>query len=440
MRVRHLIALAAITGVIVTSAHITSVAAARRARDDAAADLTTAATADVRRQQALTFYEKRLIEDPISALDMAQLAALYLEQGRSRGDPAAFARAEVLARASLATRGVRNGRSASLLSNTLMAEHQFVEARDIARSLVAADSETPAYRALLAEADLELGDYDQTRTLIASVWAQRADLGIAPRFARWAELTGHPDEARRILRDSRDDAMRRGDLSGDQRAWYHLRIADLELRYGRLRGAALALRAGLAAAPHDWRLLAASARLDAARGDWRRAAAFGERVIAIVADPATLALLADSYEALGDSSAAQSYEDALDGAASAQPGPIHRAWSLHLLDHGRLLDDVLARAAADTLARRDIYGFDLLSWALYRTGRFADALVVSRRALQLGTSEPSIVFHAGIIEEAAGAHEDARAHLASAFEGQSALTPAQRQMLRRSHPALGPVR
>jgi predicted Zn-dependent protease len=228
------------------------------------------------RRESIAFYEHRLTEDPHSALDMAQLAAVLMEDGRMTGDERAFVKAESLARRSLGERTRRNGRSAALLVNALLAQHRFGEATEIARELVASDPETPAYRALLAEVLMEVGDYNEAIQLLGSVRSRRGDLGIAPRFARWAELTGQPGEARRILLAARNEASRRPDFDGEQRAWFSLRLADLELRHGHLRGASSAIKAGLRESPGDWRLLLASVRLSVARGDYEAAISAAE--------------------------------------------------------------------------------------------------------------------------------------------------------------------
>ena len=64
---------------------------------------------DVLRRREIAFYERRLREDPQSALDMAQLAALFMEEGRMRADDRPFVQAESLARRSLGERTRRNG-------------------------------------------------------------------------------------------------------------------------------------------------------------------------------------------------------------------------------------------------------------------------------------------------------------------------------------------
>ena len=402
------------------------VAAAWFLRDGetALADATIVAPSVVRRE-SIAFYEHRLTEDPHSALDMAQLAAVLMEDGRMTGDERAFEKAESLARRSLGERTRRNGRSAALLVNALLAQHRFGEATEVARELVASDPETPAYRALLAEALMEVGDYNEAIQLLGSVRSRRADLGIAPRFARWAELTGQPGEARRILLAARDEASRRPDFDGEQRAWFSLRLADLELRHGYLRGASSAINAGLRESPDDWRLLLASVRLSVERGDYRAAIRAAEEVITMVPSADAFALLATAHAALGHDAESKSYATALEGVVRSQPSASHRAWGLALLDLGLDAGEVVAMAAQDTLVRHDAYSLDLLAWALHSAGRSAEAVGLVRRALSLGSVEPVLRYHAGMIEASSGDRAIAERHLTLALRGRGALTPAQ---------------
>ena len=362
------------------------------------------------RARDIALYERRAAEDEQSAEDRAQLAALYLQRARETGDEEDVRRAEGAARQSLALRTAHNGKTFVTLASSLLAQHRFVEARDVAARLAGLYPEEPAYRALLGETQVELGDYDAARATFNTVDAVTAPLSSRARLARWAELTGRTDAARRLLATAAEDAGRRAELPREQRAWFHLRAGDLELRAGRLRAAERAFRAGLAVNPEDHRVLAAMARLAAARGDWRRVVDYGDRAIAVALDPATLGLVSDAHAALGDTAKAAEYFRTMEVAVSAQAGPFHRAWSLFLLDHGRRVPEVLARARAEIAVRRDVYGHDLLAWALHKAGRDAEAQAAMTAALALGTQDAMLFRHAAAIERALGREAAARDH------------------------------
>jgi tetratricopeptide (TPR) repeat protein len=284
-----------------------------------------------------------------------------------------------------------------------------------AARLLAADSTSVAARGLLAETALELGRYGEAGRLFGTLASYRGELGVAPRLAHWEELRGRPEEARRLLREACDEAGRRHGVPREQVAWFQLRLGDLALRTGHLDEAERELEAGLRIAPGDYRLLGTLARLRAVRHDWRGAADEGERAVAGALDPATLGLLSDAYTALGDSAKAGEYYRAMALAVLRQPGPYHRAWSLFLLDHHREVPRVLAKVRDELRTRKDVYGYDLLAWALHQSARDAEALAPMRRALELGTRDAMLYYHAGMIAVAVGDTASARADLRTAL-------------------------
>jgi len=333
----------------------------------------------------IEFYQARVKRDSRSARDFTQLAGLFLQRARETADNEDLVRAERNARHSLELRRGRNDAAFGVLASSLMAQHRFAGALDVGRELLALDSTSVAARGLVAETELELGRYDEAGRLFGQLATYQGDIGVAPRLARWDELHGRPEEARRLLRLARDEAGRRHAMPKEQIAWFHLRLGDLALRTGHLDEAERELDSGLRIAPDDYRLLGTLARLYAVRHDWRRAAEDGELSVARALDPATLGLLHDTYVALGDSATAEEYYRAMALAVLRQPGPYHRAWSLFLLDHDREVPRVLAKVEEELATRRDIYGYDLLAWALHKSGRDAEARAPMQRALALGT-------------------------------------------------------
>jgi tetratricopeptide (TPR) repeat protein len=404
--VAALTALAAVAGVASVAG---SAAGARPSRPEAP-------TPEQVRNLDIAFFRARVARDPRGARDLAQLASLYLQRARETGDNGDLERAEASARQSLALRRGRNEQAYGVLASTLLAQHRFAESLDVGRALLAMDSSSVAARGLVAETELELGDYVEAGRLFGMLSSYRADPGIAPRLARWEELRGRPLEARRLMRAARDVAARRHAMPREQLAWFQLRLGDLALRAGRLGEATRELEAGLRLLPSDARLLAALSRVYAARHEWRQAAETGELAVSRTLDPATLGLLADAYTALGEPTKAEAYDRAMGLSVLRQPGPYHRAWSLYLLDHGRDVAQVLAKIRQELVTRRDVYGYDLLAWALHKSGRDREALEPMRIALSLGTRDAMLYYHAGTIQLALGDTAAARRSYTTALD------------------------
>jgi len=224
------------------------------------------AARSARRDADIAFFSRRVAADPIGAADRSRLAALYLQRARETANYEDYRRAERLARRSLYLRVAHNDYTYEVLTSTLLAQHRFAEAHATARALNARSPGVPGHRALLAETALELGRYREARALFDSLRPAGRELAVAPRLARWEELTGRTDLARRLLDRALADAKSRRDLPPEQVAWFHLRVGDLALRSGRLPEAEFAFRQGLEVFPGDYRLLAGLARLEAARG------------------------------------------------------------------------------------------------------------------------------------------------------------------------------
>jgi tetratricopeptide (TPR) repeat protein len=368
------------------------------------------------RNADIRFYENRAARDPLSAADRAHVAGLYLQRARETGDVDDYGRAQTWAERSLANRRDRNGKAQLVLASSLLARHRFPEALAAAGDLVSRDPEEPAYLGLLGELELEMGDYEAARRVFQSLDPWRTHLAVAPRLARWAEIEGYPDVARRLLNDALASALQQSDLPAEQLAWFSLRVGDFELRQGRFPAARRSLERGFAAAPHDGRLLAAMARLEAAGQRWKQARRYAREAVRLAADPATLSLLGDVEAALGHRVAAESAYAAVEALAAQRPEPFNRQWTLYRLDHGRNLDETVARLRREIAVRRDVYGYDQLAWGLYRIGAPEAGRAASDSALRMGTQDPMLFFHAGMIAQALGDTAAARHHLGHALQ------------------------
>lgn len=389
------------------------------------------------RDTQIRVWKIALAQDSKSAIALGQLAALYLQRARETGDDNNYIEAEQYARRSLGLRRNRNGPTFVTLAATLVAEHRFAEAESVATDVVALYPEIPQYRAQLGEIQMELGHYAAARQSFDSLYTVRTHLSIAPRLARWQELNGNVAGARKLLADALANAKARRELPTEQLAWFHLRLGDLEMRNGRMRRARSLLEAGLAVEPNDYRLLDAMARLEAVEGNPKKAIEYGERGIAIKLDPATLGLLGDSYRALGDKARANEYFKTMEVAVSGQPGAYHRAWSLFLLDHDLRVAEVLTNVQKELESRKDIYGYDLLAWALHKQHRDAEARLAMNQARRLGTRDAMLFYHEGMIDRALRENKRASYFLTQALEINDRFDPVHPREIRATLDSIG---
>lgn len=378
----------------------------RADREESAHAVATVATANVAevrrvRDEDIRFFERRVARDPSGAFDLIRLGGLLMRRYRDAGDEGDLVAAEEAARRSLRNRRQRNEAAWQVLAGALLGQHRFVEARTAAEQLLARIPEDAVAQATLGEVLLELGEYPEADRIFRRLQPRRFEPALAPRYARWLELRGEVGAARRLLESGREDVIRAGDIVPlEQRVWYELRLGELALRFGAHREAGRRISAGLALAPGDWRLLAAAARLCLATGHLGRAIALGDSSLGRHLDPATLAAVGDAWRRKGNGAQAEEYFRAMEAMSQAPTGGFHRAWYLALLDHDRRIPAVLQAVQRDIETRRDVYGYDLLAWALYKSGRREEARAAMTQALAWGTEDPGLHRRSRIIAEA----------------------------------------
>jgi Flp pilus assembly protein TadD len=80
------------------------------------------------------------------------------------------------------------------------------------------------------------------------------------------------------------------------------------------------------------------------------------------------------------------------------------------------LPEALDLARKELEVRHDVYTWDALAWALYKNGKLEEAAKASENAMRMGTRDPLLLFHAGVISERLGRREQARSELKQALE------------------------
>jgi tetratricopeptide (TPR) repeat protein len=368
------------------------------------------------RDDQLRVWSTALASDSQSSMAMAQLAALNVQKARETGQESYYPVAEDFARRSLGLRTQRNAKTLVVLASALLAQHRFSEAREAARAAVALEPETPQYRALLAELDMELGDYEAAGAAFGQLRAYRAHLSIGPRLARWLEVSGDHESARRVLNELVIQAGRRPDLPREQLAWFHFRSGDHSRRYGRPRAARRSFEQALRINPGDYRALKGLAELDLARG--RSGPALDRARVAVRASrtPETLLTLAYALRATGGMTEARAIEAEVRGEIGADGGSFERAWHRYRLDFAMEIDDVALILEREVSQRRDVQGYDLLARAHLGAGRPAAAGAAMRQALRTGTNDPETRFHAGMIALAQSDTAAGQSHLGQAVK------------------------
>ncbi|MEO7716564.1 MAG: tetratricopeptide repeat protein [Capsulimonas sp.] len=371
-----------------------------------------------RLEQTIRFYEKNIQRDSQDAIGRALLAGLYSQRCRETGDIADATRAEAMARNSLAIRTRSNMAAYNQLAQSLFTQHRFPESLALTQKIVKADPSGASAQSLLVELNTEMGDYKVAAHGMAKLVVNNHDSHTLAMTARLMELTGNLDGALAQIQTARTLADANLEMSADANAWYHMREGNMLGALGRADEAKKAYLAAVAVFPNDYRSMTFLTRLCAGQGNYTEAIQWGTRSAAIVPTPETLALLGDAYGASGDARQAKVQYAMVDAAgriARAQGGVYDRQRAVYCADHHVHLAEAVQIARHELTIRHDVFAYDTLAWVSYQAGDLRSASAAMAKALAWRTQDAQMQYHAGMIAQALGDRDGARAHLAKAL-------------------------
>lgn len=367
--------------------------------------------------EQVAFWSARLKPGTRDYLTLTTLAGAYLAQARETGDAAAYARAEESLRRALAL-NPRYEPANALLGSVLIGQHAFTEALSRAETALAANPDAPQALAAAGDAHLELGHYVEAEAAYERLLDLAPGGPVYSRLSRLAWLNGRPDEAIDWMRRAADETVAL-DLGGEGLAWYRFQLGELYFNRGDLRRAARWYGEAEQALPGYYLAAAGLGKVEAARGDLDAAIVRYEALVDRLPQPGFVAMLGDLHALNGNMTAAQQQYDTvafIQQLDAAQRVLHDRAVAVFFANHNTNLDTALAYAESELAARQDIYAYDTLAWVLHRLGRFDEARTASDRALQLGTPDAQLHYHAGLIAAAQGDAERATTYLRRALE------------------------
>jgi tetratricopeptide (TPR) repeat protein len=368
--------------------------------------------------QQIDFWRERVERDPGDYISYTELAAAFLRRARETGDVDSYSRAGTALDRALAL-NPKYESALGYMSSLTFARHDFDGALEAARNIYATSPRSAHALAVIGDASLELGLYAEAGAAYDSLFKLSQSPPVYSRLAHLAALEGQPQKAIEFANQAVVQADEE-ESAQESRAWYHLQLGHLYFATGDLRSAEEQYDASLDAFPGYVHAQAGLARGYAARGDYDDAISLYQDVIARQPVVEYVVALGEVYGAAGDRGAEHrqySLVEAIDSLYKANGINTDLETALFFADHDMRLDEAVAQARAVYESRPgSIRAADVLSWALYRSGQYEEALTHSREALRLGTQDSLLLFHAGMIEYRLGDHDDAREHLDRALD------------------------
>ena len=361
----------------------------------------------------------------------AALAAAYLQKVRETGDASFYTRADALLRQALARDPARSG-------DARPGRHAGGRPPRLpwraARWPAAPGRRCPARwppLPILVDALVELGRYGAAERALQHLVDLKPNLAAYARVSYFRELTGDLPGAVEAMRR----AVTAGGPAPENVAYVQSLLGGLELARGRLGAARRAYDAALAAMPGYAPAAAGRARLAAVSGDLPGAVARWRRVVARLPLPEYVIALGETELAAGRATAGRrdlALVRAQRRLLAAAGVNTDVELAIFEADHGSPPRGVaLARAA--WASAPSVRSADAVGWALTRSGRPLAGLRWARRALTLGSLDPSLRYHAGMTALAAGRGDEGRSDLRLAIAHGLAAQPLH---LRRAQEAL----
>jgi tetratricopeptide (TPR) repeat protein len=367
---------------------------------------TSATRAEIARLQAL------VDADPGDAVAQRDLGFAILQRVRETADPSLYVPADAAFDA--ARRLAPDDPLVFVgIGGLQLGKHQFADALQTGRRAVELSPRLAAARAVVVDALVELGRYDEADREAGQMLALQSDLTTLTRVSYLAELRGKLDVAFAAMRL----AAKSPALAPENTAFVDALLGNLLVYAGDPDGAAASYSAALELVPSHAPSLAGEARLAVGNGDLDRAIELYERASAIVPLPEYVTALGDVQTAAGRTDdAARSYDLARAEIQLFQAAGVVVDLDLALFeaDHGDPKSALelanLSYGAAPTTRAADAVG-----WALHRLGRDREAERYSAQALRLDSQDPLLRYHAGAIAAALGRTDDARRDLETAL-------------------------
>jgi tetratricopeptide (TPR) repeat protein len=351
---------------------------------------------------------------PADPRSLAAIGRSWLQDARESFDPASLARAEeAFVRLSEADPGDVEGVIGQGL--VALARHDFARALDLGREAVTLAPGSARPLAVVVDALIELGRYEDAGDALQRMLLARPDLASYSRLSYFHELHGRTDRAIEAM----EHAVIAGGPAVENTEFARVQLGDLWLRSGATDRAEGLYRVALTNLPGYVPALRGLARVAEIRGDLAGA-------IARYQEAADRVPLLDILVSLGEAQLAARRAEAAQGsfALVRDIGELLRANGVAVdldlaafeADHGGAGRAVeMARTAYR--AAPSIRSADVLAWALFRAGRAAETQRYVIEALRTGTHDPTIRAHAGIIALSLGDRADARAWLTESLDG-----------------------
>jgi len=364
--------------------------------------------------------QKVLQKQPSRYQAYNELAQALVRRARETGENSYFEQARQAIASSLKIQP-ENFEAQQAQVDLLLAEHDYRAALEEGRALNHRMPDAVLVWGYIAEAEAALGEYQQAEA--AAQWMMNLRPGNVPAYLAGADLRedwGDLDGAQEYLSKALQQTP---PFEAEETAWILTKMARILRQSGRSDAAEALLQRALKTFPDYYLSLEELAEVRLGQHLYPEAVELLEKRNRNFPSPASELFEARAYEGAGRTAdAAKLYAEFERGARAkiSQPDNANVELISYYADHARQPQEALRIALLQIENRHDVWTLDAYAWALYANGRYAEAGQQMEKAIDIGTRDAVLYYHAAAIEAAIGQKSEASRFLQESLD----LNPA----------------
>lgn len=357
----------------------------------------------------IELYKQKIKEDPDDYLNYTKLGESYIQKGREIGSIKPYLQAEEALKKAVEL--YPDGYAAYIyLGQVSSYTHNFNKTIQYAKKAIELKPEKSVPYGLLGDAYMELGRYEEAGKAYRTASIISSGFYSLSRISQLRDLTGDTEGAVQTMKEALNQAAS-GNLPIENRAWANVMLGSLHLKEGKIEEAEGYYEKALGIFQDYYLALGQLAQLHVMTGEYEEAATLYERAIELNPRPQYYLALCEIYEVLGMSERSEKscrkaearYEEYYESGIKGHS----RELVLYYADKDIKLNSALELAIRDSEDTEDIYAYDTLAWAYYKTGSMDKAGDAINKALRMGTKDAVLYYHAGMISYKLGDKEKA---------------------------------
>jgi tetratricopeptide (TPR) repeat protein len=368
----------------------------------------------VRLQQEIAFYQKKINQDPESALNQAFLAGTYLKMAKATGEASWYLLAENTAQQSLAKMPFDNEAAVVALARVALARHDFKQALKLVKPISKSENTLP----LLVTAHLALGELDEAKKAANALVNRIPSLSSLTLRGLVAVSIGEDEAALKDLQQA--IALEEPEETGSS-VWARTLLGRLYYKQGKLKEAEELYQESLRILPEYPPALLNLAQLEIRQGNYSRAEKLYSQIYLTlqksptVYDHVVLRGMARLKNLQGKAEEARTVQNQAETRLREDlTGFGHqRELAQLLLERGNPKDiqEAVSLMQTELKNRQDAETLDTWAWALASAQRWKEADTAIKQAIKSGVKDPAIFQRAALISQALGQKQVASSYL-----------------------------